>query len=158
MGRFFAGIVAALALLAAGLFWWQDRMELATQPLVAQRAPAAPLPEIPPEGDPDAMGAALPDLPGASPRSREQRRFDRYDRDRDDRISRAEMMASRIKAFKKLDKDGNNLLSFEEWAVRTSDRFSGADGDKDGKLTRAEFATTAPKPAAKKPAACACDD
>lgn len=160
MGRFFAGVVAALMLIAGGLFWWQDRMELATQPLVARRAPAPPLPDVPPEGDPDARGAPLPDAPSADPRTREQRRFDRYDRNRDDAITRAEMMASRVKAFRKLDKDGNSLLSFEEWAVRTSDRFSGADADRDGKLSRAEFATTAPKPAVKKtaPAACVCDD
>ncbi|WP_443970782.1 hypothetical protein [Sphingobium sp. CR28] len=157
MGRFFAGIVAALMLLSAGLFWWQDRAELATQPLVAQRAPSASLPNVPPEGDPDAVGAALPALPKADARSREEKRFDRYDRDRNNIITRAEMMGSRVKAFKALDKDGNNLLSFEEWAVRTSDRFSTADANRDGRLSRAEFATTAPKPAVRKPV-CACDD
>ena len=157
MGRFFAGIVAALMLISAGLFWWQDRAELATQPLVAQRAASAPLPDVPPEGDPDAVGGALPGLPKADLRSREERRFDRYDRDRNTVITRAEMMGSRVKAFKALDKDGNNLLSFDEWAVRTSDRFGVADANRDGRLTRAEFATTAPKPAARKPV-CACDD
>ena len=35
-------------------------------------------------------------------------------------------MGSRTKAFKGLDKDGDNLLSFEEWAVATSDRFGAA--------------------------------
>ncbi len=54
-------------------------------------------------------------------------------------------MGSRVKAFKKLDKDGDNLLSFEEWAVATSDRFAEADANADGKLSPAEFATTAPK-------------
>lgn len=162
MGRFFAGIVAALILISGGLFWWQDNAELATQPLIAQRVPASPLPDVPPEGDPDAVGAALPTLPNADPRSREQRRFDRYDRNRDNIITRAEMMGSRVKAFKALDKDGNNLLSFEEWAARTSDRFGAADMNNDGRLTRAEFATTAPKPAAQKRTApkpaCVCDD
>ncbi len=67
------------------------------------------------------------------------------------------MMASRAAAFRKLDKDGNNLLSFEEWAVRTSGRFGGADANKDSKLTPAEFATTAPKPVAKQAQSCACD-
>ena len=66
-------------------------------------------------------------------------------RDRDGVITRLEMMGSRTKAFKALDKDGDNLLSFEEWAVATSDRFASADANKDGKLTPAEFATTAPK-------------
>lgn len=85
-------------------------------------------------------------MPGeASPQSREQKRFARYDRNRDGAITRIEMMGSRVKAFKALDKDGDNLLSFEEWAVATSDRFGKADGNADGKLTPAEFATTAPK-------------
>src|SRR3546814_14384455 len=55
------------------------------------------------------------------------------------------MLSSRTKAFRKLDMDGNNLLPFEEWAAKTSDRFAGADADANGKLTAAEFATTAPK-------------
>ena len=63
-------------------------------------------------------------------------------------------MSSRTKAFKKLDRDGNNLLTFEEWAVRTSDRFRGADGNRDSKLTRKEFATTRPK--RKKKPKCRC--
>src|SRR3546814_5643706 len=44
-------------------------------------------------------------------------------------------LSSRTKVFRKLDMDGNNLLSFEEWAVKTSDRFAGADADANGKLT-----------------------
>ena len=53
-----------------------------------------------------------------------------------------------------LDVDGNNLLTFEEWAVTTSNRFKAADANGDGELTQAEFAATAPKPV-KKPA-CRC--
>lgn len=88
-------------------------------------------------------------MPGeADPQSREQKRFARYDRNRDGVITRVEMLGSRVKAFKALDKDKDNLLSFEEWAVATSDRFGKADGDADGKLTPVEFATTAPKRAA----------
>ncbi|WP_409574746.1 hypothetical protein [Sphingopyxis sp. PET50] len=63
-------------------------------------------------------------------------------------ISRVEMMSTRTAAFRKLDKDRNNLLTFEEWAAATGDRFAGADKDKSGGLSRAEFATTAPKRAA----------
>ena len=58
------------------------------------------------------------------------------------------MMSSRTDAFRKLDSDGNNLLTFEEWAISTSQRFAGADANRDGKLTPPEFATTAPKPKA----------
>jgi hypothetical protein len=150
-----AGGAAALLLVAAGLFWWQGRASTQAAP-AALIAPAPPA-EIEglPEGDPDAVGLAPPEMPAeASAKSREQRRFDRYDRNRDGAITRIEMMGSRTKAFKALDKDGDNLLSFEEWAVATSDRFGAADADKDGKLTRAEFAATAPKLAAK--AKCKC--
>jgi hypothetical protein len=156
MGRFLAGSIAALLLVAAGLFWWQGEADRQARPLVAQGGAKAQPPSLPGEGDPDARGAAPPGPPAAAQRTREQRRFDRYDRNRDSAITRVEMLSTRSAAFRKLDKDGNNLLSFEEWAVRTSDRFAGADGNKDGKLNAAEFATTAPKPAAPKQE-CACD-
>lgn len=154
MGRLLAGGMAALLLVAAGLFWWQGRASNEPVPL-AVTAPAPP-PEIEalPEGDPDAVGEAPP-MPGeASPQSREQKRFARYDRNRDGVITRVEMLGSRTKAFKALDTDKDNLLSFEEWAVATVDRFGAADGDKDGKLTPAEFAATAPKRAAKPKCKC----
>src|SRR3546814_155755 len=111
-------------------------------------SPPPPAGDALPEGDPDASGEAPP-MPGeASPQSREQKRFARYDRNRDGVISRVEMMGSRVRAFKALDRDNDNLLSFEEWAVTTSDRFARADANGDGRLTPAEFATTAPKRAA----------
>lgn len=154
MGRLLAGGMAALLLVAGGLFWWQGRADTAPVPQLAIGPPPPAAPESLPEGDPDAMGDAPP-MPGAaSPQSREQKRFARYDHDRDGIITRVEMMGSRTKAFKALDKDSDNLLSFEEWAVATADRFGAADADKNGKLTPAEFATTAPKREAK--AKCRC--
>ena len=54
-----------------------------------------------------------------------------------------------------LDADGNNLLTFEEWAVTTVDRLAKADVDGNARLTPREFSTTAPKREAKKPA-CKC--
>lgn len=154
MNRFVAGAVAGLVLVAAGLFWWQGHAE--------QQRAAAPVPvsspstydESLPEGNENALGAAPPMPPEAREEDREAKRFGRYDHNRDGIITRTEMMASRTKDFKKLDTDGNNLLSFEEWAVKTSDRFAGADGNKDGKLTRAEFATTAPKDSPKPKCKC----
>ncbi|MFT3967024.1 MAG: hypothetical protein QM690_14185 [Sphingobium sp.] len=154
MGRFLAGSIAALLLVAAGLFWWQGQASRESVAVEARREPPPPLEDSLPEGDANAMGEAPPDLPTATARTREEKRFDRYDRDRDGVIARNEMLASRVRDFRKLDKDGNNLLSFEEWAVHTIDRFEGADANKDGRLTRAEFATTAPKP--KPPAKCKC--
>ena len=159
MGRFLAGSIAALLLVTAGLFWWQGEAERHAQPLIAHGGAKAQALPLPPEGDPNARGAALPAVPEATARTREQKRFDRYDRNRDGIVTRAEMMASRAAAFRKLDKDGNNLLSFEEWAVRTSGRFAGADQDRNGRLSPVEFATTAPKSRAPaKHVECACED
>lgn len=152
MGRFVAGVICALMLTGAGLFWWQGQASREMEPLRAQPAPPAATPDSLPEGDDNAMGGPLP--PEATQRTREQRRFDRYDRDRDNIITRGEMLASRVKDFRQLDKDGNNLLSFEEWAVHTTDRFDAADANKDGRVTRDEFAATAPKPAPR--AKCKC--
>ena len=145
MGRMLAGGMAALLLMAGGLFWWSSRASQAPLPQLTAAPPPSPTIEALPRGDPDARGKPPPMPAEASPQTREQKRFARYDRDRDGVITRLEMMGSRTKAFKALDKDGDNLLSFEEWAVATSDRFASADANKDGKLTPAEFATTAPK-------------
>jgi hypothetical protein len=98
-----------------------------------------------------------PAPPEASELTREQKRFFRYDRNRDWRITRTEMMSSRSSGFRRLDIDGNNLLTFEEWAVTTASRFEEMDADDDDELTPAEFATSAPKrkPKPKEPE-CAC--
>ncbi len=146
------GSICTLALAGLGLFWWQGRaqVEQAAPPPVAQTSAPA-LPAIP-ESDPGSMIGPAP--PEASELSKEQRRFFRYDRNRDWRISRTEMLSTRSDAFRKLDKDGNNLLDFEEWAVATVTKFEGADTDKDNQLTPGEFAVTAPKPVKKR--ACAC--
>ncbi|MGV3768397.1 MAG: EF-hand domain-containing protein [Sphingobium phenoxybenzoativorans] len=145
MSRILAGGMAGLLMVAAGLFWWQGRaaVEQESAPPVAAYKAA---PDTIPVGDPNAIGEALPMPASATPESREERRFHRYDRDRDGIITRNEMMASRVKAFRQLDTDHNNLLSFEEWAVATGERFAAADGDGNGRVTPAEFAKTAPKP------------
>ncbi len=155
MDRMILGAVLALMLAGVGMFWWQGR---------AQVEEAAPPPEPAPIVEEEPAEPQLPvvdpgDLRGPTPPeatqlSREQSRFFRYDRNRDLAITRAEMLSTRTSAFKKLDKDGNNLLTFEEWAVSTATKFDGADANRDRKLTQAEFATTAPKP--KKKPACRC--
>ncbi|MFN4114524.1 MAG: hypothetical protein ACK4GD_11335 [Sphingomonadaceae bacterium] len=146
------GATGALALVGVGLFWWQGRAE------VEQGAPPPVAIEAEPTSDElpvaDVSGLRGPAPPEATELTREERRFFRYDRNRDRKISRNEMLSTRSDAFRKLDKDGNNLLTFEEWAVTTVDRFEGADKDGNGELSQAEFATTAPKP--RKRPACRC--
>lgn len=144
MKRVILSAIATLALVGLGLFWWQGRAEVekgAPPPLV-EEAPEDDQDSLP-ESDPGEMVG--PEPPEATELTREQRRFFRYDRNRDRRITRTEMLASRTDGFRRLDVDGNNLLTFEEWAVTTADRFEGADANGDGELTPAEFATTAPK-------------
>ena len=89
------------------------------------------------------------------PKSKEEKRFARADKNEDGRISLAELVEPRRKAFAKLDLDQDGKLGFEEWAVKTIDKFEDADGDKNASLTPAEYAATAPKPQGQEAAACA---
>lgn len=145
MNRISLGAFGALLLAAVGLFWMQGRAQV-------ERAAPPPDPVIEERVDPEALPSAdIADLEGPAPPeaselTREQRRFFRYDRNRDLKITRNEMLSTRTDAFRNLDKDGNNLLTFEEWAVTTSDRFERMDANEDDELTQAEFATSAPKP------------
>jgi hypothetical protein len=157
MNRFLAGGLVMAVLLGAGLWFWQ-----------ANAVPKEPIPLPPPEAAvPEGLpapganapryGAAPPSQPmppKAAKASREEARFNRYDRNRDEIITRLEMMSSRTKAFKMLDKDSNNLLSFEEWAAATGERFAKADSNKNKELSRAEFASTRPKQVAKPKCGC----
>jgi hypothetical protein len=147
MNRTLLGAGAAIALLLGGFLVWQGVSRAPETIAEGLPPPSDEAPGTPvglPEGDPDARGAPPPELPRATQVSREQRRFNRFDRDRNGIITRIEMLSTRTSAFRRLDRDGNNLLSFEEWAVATSDRFAGADRDRSGGLTSTEFATTAP--------------
>ena len=140
MARFLAGAAACFLLMTGAFFFWQSR---------AEEPP--PLPDAPParSADPRLL-VKLPDPPEASPKSREEKRFSRADKDKNGRIEREELLGPRRKAFAKLDINGNGNLSFEEWADRTIDKFNGADRDRTGWLNAAEFATTAPPSAEEK--------
>lgn len=148
MNRTVLGALAALLLVAAGVFWWQGRAAVeigAAPPELAELAEDG-------AGNPDALrtadvaGLRGPAPPEASEMSKEQRRFARFDRNGDRLISRNELLATRSAAFKKLDGDGNNLLTFEEWAVATANRFKAADRNGNLTLTPEEFLTTRPAP------------
>lgn len=157
MNRAVLGALAALLLVASGIFWWQGRaaVESGLPPPELDEPSSGDKP-----GDPNALPTASvaglrgPAPPVASEMSREQRRFARYDRNGDRLVSRNELLATRTAAFRGLDKDGNNLLTFEEWAVATANRFKAADRDGNLSLTPEEFVTTRPKEA--KRAACRC--
>ena len=94
------------------------------------------------------------EAPEASPKSREEKRFSRADKDKNGRIESEEVLAPRRKAFAKLDSNGNGTLSFDEWAAKSIEKFKGADSDRSGWLTPAEYATTAPPPPKKKRCSC----
>ena len=143
MNRIILGAVAAMVLLGIGLFWLQGR---------AQIEEAAPPPQPPgtsegPAQDPEALpsadvsGLRGPAPPESSELTRDQQRFFRYDRNRDGRISRNEMLSTRTSAFRRLDVDGNNLLTFEEWAATTARRFEDMDENGDGVVRPPELAS-----------------
>ncbi|MGN6498739.1 MAG: hypothetical protein ACTHKM_01155 [Tsuneonella sp.] len=152
MNRLVLGAVIALAMVGIGLFWWQGRaaVERGAPPPMAAPAPHNP-DDLPTARAANVRGPAPPE---ATELTREQQRFFRYDRNRDLRITRNEMLSSRTDAFRKLDTDHNNLLDFEEWAVATANRFDAADADHNRELSQAEFATTAPKRTAKPKCGC----
>ena len=146
MRRILAGSAATFLLVTGAVLIWQGRAE--TRPM-----PAAPQPRLASSLAPVSL-ARIPDAPSADPKSKEEKRFARADKDEDGRVTLAELVEPRRKAYAKLDLDQDGKLSFEEWAVKTIDKFKDADADKSSALTPAEYATTAPKPKAKP--ACAC--
>lgn len=158
MSRVILGALGALVLVTIGLFWWQGRAETEVTPTPSsdthKRQGIWPEDSMPTETGEGLKGGQLPE---ASEVTREEKRFNRLDRNRDGRITRNEMLAPRVSAFRKLDKDGNNLLSFEEWAISTSTKFHKADRDGDRILSRSEFATTKPAVRATEGTSCACN-
>ena len=146
MWRYLVGAVAALLLAGAGVLLFKGS---AREPVLPARPQAA-------------VGSAtaddpLPDtLPEASAKTREQRRFGRYDKDRDGRITRDEYLVSRRKAFAKLDANGDGRLSFEEWSVKALQKFATADADRSGTMDAREFATTAVKRKPRAAPKCTC--
>ena len=139
MLRFFAGAASAFLLLTGAFLIWQSRAERAPMLPAAPAARAAGSPSL------FAASARL-EAPQATPKTREEKRFSRADKNKNGRIEPNELLDPRRKAFGKLDTNGNGALSFEEWAVKTIGKFKGADKDRNGILSAAEYATTAPPP------------
>ena len=146
MARFFAGVAACFLMVTGAFLLWQSRAE--------QAPPLPPAPEPRPLSTVIAPNPVRLEAPEASPKSREEKRFSRADKNKNGRIESEELLAPRRKAFAKLDANGNGTLSFEEWADKTIDKFRGADSDRSGWLTPAEYATTRPPPPKRKRCAC----
>jgi hypothetical protein len=145
MLRFLAGAAAAFLLLTGALFLWQSH---------ADERPG--LPAAPP---PRAYSASLLSsgetlqAPEASPQSREEKRFSRYDKNKDGKVEADEYLAARRRNFDKLDLDHNGQLSFQEYAIKGIQKFQAAGGAK-GWLSPAEFVKTAPPPPKRKTCSC----
>ena len=137
MLRFLTGAGSATLLLLAGFFIWKGVANRSENPVPAAPAPTEAAADVP-------LTPGRP--PSADSRTREQRRFDRADRDNDGRVTVEEMTWQRRRNFQRLDADRNGQLSFEEWASATLRKFAQADANNDRALNRAEFATTAPRP------------
>lgn len=132
MGRFLAGVAATLLLVTGVFFIWQAQAGRGSAVPVLAAAPAAA-----------AMGIAdLAGPPAASERTREEKRFSRYDKDRNGAVAAEEYLLARRKNFAKLDLNRDGKLGFEEYAVKTTAKFAAADKDKNGALAPAEFALT----------------
>lgn len=146
MARFLAGAAACFLLLTGAFLFWQSRA--AQTPLLPEAPPARmPSPSL-------IAQSPMPAAPEATPKSREEKRFSRADKDKNGRIEREELLASRRKAFAKLDRNANGTLSFDEWAVKTIGKFDGADKDRTGWLSAPEYASTAPPPPKKRRCSC----
>ena len=139
-----AGALACFLMMTGAFLLWQGH---------AEETPALPPPPVK-LARPAILAANPLEAPHATEKSREEKRFNRSDRDNDGRIVLGELLEPRKKSYAKLDTNRDGQLSFEEWAHTTIDKFRGADGDRNGQLTRAEYATTAPKPRPKPKCGC----
>ena len=135
MLRFLAGAAASFLLLTGAFLIWQSRAEHVSG-----------LPGAPPARAATLFGSTEPlQAPEASAKTREEKRFARYDKDKDGKVETMEYLAARRRNFDKLDVDHNGALSFAEYAVKGIEKFNAAGGRK-GFLTPAEFVATAPPP------------
>jgi hypothetical protein len=136
MWRYLAIGAALLAAAGGGAMLFGGTSRQALLPAQPAAQPTGATPSDPATSDP---------VPEASEATREQKRFARYDRDQDGKVTRDEYLANRRKAFAKLGANGDGRLDFDEWAAKATAKFVAADRDKSGAMDAAEFATTAVK-------------
>ena len=145
MLRFIAGAAAAFLLMTGAFLIWQSRAA------EGPRLPAAPAARA---AGSSLFGSDTPlQAPEADPKTREEKRFARYDKNKDGKVQADEYLAARRRNFDKLDADHNGALSFQEYAVKGIEKFAAAGGRK-GWLSPAEFVATAPPPPKHKTCSC----
>src|SRR3546814_7230850 len=125
------GLALALGVLA--VLFWRDESARASDSVIPPRPATAPS---------EGIAAPPPAAPEASEQKREERRFNRYDKDRDEALTREESLASRRTSFAKLDVNGDGRLSFEECSIRTTAKFAKSDPDGSKVLMRDAFLET----------------
>jgi hypothetical protein len=146
MLRFLAGAAACFLLMTGAFLLWQSHA--AERPAV----PAAPEARTVAAS---LFGGSEPlQAPEASAESKAEKRFSRYDHNKDGKVEADEYLAARRRNFDKLDLDHNGSLTFQEYAVKGIEKFNAADHGRKGWLTTAELATTAPPPAKHKTCSC----
>lgn len=145
MARWLAGIAAFLLFVTGSVLAFRGSDNDSSIPTAPDPRRPAPM---------SMQLSAMPNAPEADAKRKEQRRFNRADKDENGRIILAELVQPRRKAFARLDVNSDGRLSFEEWSVRTIGKFEKADADGNKALSRAEYATTAPK--RKKKPVCGC--
>jgi hypothetical protein len=142
MWRYLVGGASALVMVGAGFFLVrimaapdapiEPAVTQAEQPAAVEEALAAPM----------TFAERVAPAPKASEKTKEEKRFNRFDKDKNGGVSRDEYLQSRRKAYAKLDVNGDGKLSFDEYATKTIVKFTKADGDRTGALSRTEFSTT----------------
>jgi hypothetical protein len=135
MLRFIAGAAACFLLMSGAFLIWQSHAE----------GPSFPNPPTARAFSASMVSQEPLRAPEATAKSREEKRFSRYDKNKDGKVQSGEYLAARQRNFDKLDADHNGALSFREYAVKGIEKFNGAGGKK-GWLSPAEFVATAPPP------------
>src|SRR5687768_4587613 len=107
MGRVLAGTACVLLLISGTVLMWRGS---AQEP----RLPTAPPPRLAAAVSPATPVTLQPigEAPSADPKSKEEKRFGRADKNDDGRITLAELVEPRRKAYAKLDLNQDGKLSF----------------------------------------------
>src|SRR5437764_836454 len=132
MLRYLAGVASCFLLMTGAFLLWQSRAERAPAPGVRPTNSAV-----------SSLFSGGPPLeaPEASDKARKEKRFSRYDKNKDGKVEADEYLAARRRNFDKLDVDHSGSLAFQEYAAKGIEKFNVAGGRK-GWLTAAELVAT----------------